>query len=414
MLVVKNHWVVMGCLLGAPGLVAADATLDSLDKFGASLRDSVANSSINLGFRYRFESVEDDAFDRDATANTLRSRLTVAPRPIGPFSLLLEVDDVRQIGNDAFNDQRNGNADRPAVIDPEGTDLNQAVVRFAGWTGGEINIGRMRIERNNQRFVGGVGWRQNEQTYDGAGIRQKFNDRLEGSYQYVSQVNRIQGPNNGTPPADLDSETHLVDLKYQWSPDLAVSGYWYLMDFSNSDALSNQTLGLRVAGGRQLADGLRLNLVGEYAYQEDHGDNPVSYDADYYAFEAGLAWSRIGVKVGVESLGGDAVAGKAFRTPLATLHAFQGWGDKFLTTPDRGILDTYVAVTGKALGADLVLRFHDFQAETGSQDWGTEVDFSANWPIGKYYAVLLKAATYDADDFAFDTDKYWLMLTANF
>jgi len=113
-------------------------------------------------------------------------------------------------------------------------------------------------------------------------------------------------------------------------------------------------------------------------------------------------------------LEGDTAPGSAFRTPLATLHAFQGWADKFLTTPDAGVEDLYLAITGKALGADLVLRAHDFSAQAGSADWGTELDFSANWPLGKHYAVLLKGATYDADDFSTDASKYWVMLTATF
>jgi hypothetical protein len=67
----------------------------------------------------------------------------------------------------------------------------------------------------------------------------------------------------------------------------------------------------------------------------------------------------------------------------SSLHIFQGWADKFLTTPDQGVEDLYVAVTGKAIGADLLLRFHDFNAETGSGRWGTEVDASDNWPIAR-------------------------------
>jgi hypothetical protein len=34
-------------------------------------------------------------------------------------------------------------------------------------------------------------------------------------------------------------------------------------------------------------------------------------------------------------MSGDGVIG--FSTPLATLHKFQGWVDKFLTTPANGI-----------------------------------------------------------------------------
>ncbi|MEZ5564456.1 MAG: hypothetical protein R3F24_02605 [Gammaproteobacteria bacterium] len=142
--------------------------------------------------------------------------------------------------------------------------------------------------------------------------------------------------------------------------------------------------------------------------------NPVDYSASYYLLEAGIAAARIVLKAGNEVLEGDRTPGSAFRTPLATLHAFQGWADKFLATPDAGIADLYVVATGNALGADLTLRLHDFSAVAGSAEWGSELDFSANWPIGTHYSVLLAGATYDADDLYSNTNKYWLMLTAAF
>ncbi|MBC6945775.1 hypothetical protein FBQ88_10635 [Gammaproteobacteria bacterium PRO2] len=394
-------------LAAAPGARA--------DSFTEQLAASVKESTVNLSFRYRFEAVDDDAFSKDASASTLRSRLTVAPRPINGFGVLLEVDDVHDIGTEGqFNDTRNGVTTRPTVADPEGTDLNQAYLRYTGLEGTDVIVGRQRIQRNNERFISGSGWRQNEQTFDAASISHRFDDRLTASYAWISQVNRINGPDDGTPPADFDSNSHLVDASYSFSPALTLSGYWYLMDFSNADASSNQTVGLRGTGSIGLNGTWKLPWAAEFATQSDNADNPVNYHANYYLLEVGVSSARIGARVGYEVLEGDRVAGKAFRTPLATPHAFQGWADKFAATPNQGVEDFYVALTGKALGADLLLRFHDFRAEAGSNDWGTEVDFSANWPIARHYAVLLKGASYDADDYAADTSKYWLMLSASF
>ena len=39
---------------------------------------------------------------------------------------------------------------------------------------------------------------------------------------------------------------------------------------------------------------------------------------------------------------------KGFTTPLATLHKFQGWADKFLATPVNGIEDEYVNLSARS------------------------------------------------------------------
>ena len=60
----------------------------------------------------------------------------------------------------------------------------------------------------------------------------------------------------------------------------------------------------------------------------------------------------------------------AFRTPLATLHKFQGWSDKFLVTPNAGLRDTYIGVKGKVQGIGWKLSWHDFGADEGGADFG--------------------------------------------
>ena len=63
-----------------------------------------------------------------------------------------------------------------------------------------------------------------------------------------------------------------------------------------------------------------------------------------------LSFGPLGFKAGYEVLEGAPTGGLAFVTPLATLHKFQGWADKFLATPASGIEDAYIAVFGNALG----------------------------------------------------------------
>ncbi len=405
-------------LAAAGALLLAGAAPASADGVTEQIAQAIEDGVIQLNFRYRYEFVDQDGKPEDANANTLRSRLTFAPGQVGDFGFLVEVDDLRHIGSAKFDDTRNDKTERPIVADPKGTDLNQALVRYTGFENTELVLGRQRINRGNQRFVGGVGWRQNEQTYDSLGVSYQFTEGFTADYAYVTQVNRVNGPEDpkvaGQPPADFDSSSHLFDLSYVFGPEATLTGYAYLLDFDNAELVSNATVGARLAGKVGVREGLSIPYAAEFAYQEDYGDNPTSYDANYYLLEAGLALEPVTLKLGYEVLEGGASSAEAFQTPLATGHAFQGWADKFLSTPGSGIEDLYLLVSGKVLGVTLSAIFHDFGAETGSGDLGSELDLAADYKIGKHYGVLLKYASYDADNFATDTDKFWLMLTAAF
>ncbi len=51
--------------------------------------------------------------------------------------------------------------------------------------------------------------------------------------------------------------------------------------------------------------------------------------------------------------------------------------------------------------------YHDFKADEGDIDYGTEMDYLIARPIAKNYVVGLKYADYSADEFADDTSKLW-------
>jgi len=122
--------------------------------------------------------------------------------------------------------------------------------------------------------------------------------------------------------------------------------------------------------------------------------------------------------IGYEALEGDGTSG--FQTVLAAQHAFQGWADKFLTTPATGIEDTYGGASYKipnVFGLDFirfVAVYHEFDAETGGADLGDELDLLAAAKFMKNYTVTLKFADYDADTFATNTEKIWMYFDATF
>ena len=99
-----------------------------------------------------------------------------------------------------------------------------------------------------------------------------------------------------------------------------------------------------------------------------------------------------------------------FRTPLATLHRYQGWTDRFLTIPGEGVENTYLTFTS----GGLTLSWHDFNSEAGPDHYGSEWDISWQYAIDENYTLLLKYATYDPDTHATDIDKAWIQFTATF
>ncbi|MDX1508344.1 MAG: hypothetical protein R3358_08695, partial [Woeseiaceae bacterium] len=99
---------------------------------------------------------------------------------------------------------------------------------------------------------------------------------------------------------------------------------------------------------------------------------------------------------------------------LATLHAFQGWADQFLSTPAAGIDDIYFTAKYKAGDWNLTGVYHDFSAEAGGGDYGREFDVAVARNFGKRYGLLLKGAFFSADSASSfsDTTKIWVQLTA--
>jgi hypothetical protein len=294
-----------------------------------SITEAFTSGEGHLGFRYRLETVDQDGIPKDATASTIRTRLNYKTGSYNGFGLFVEIDDVSYIGDSKFNNTRNGKTQYPVVADPKGTDINQFYFDYKAESA-LFKLGRQRINMDNQRFIGGVGWRQNEQTYDSATL---VFDGLKNStitYTYTDKVSRIFGPDEASatqPPKDLESENHSINYKYSSDGFGTLVGYGYFMDFDDAADLSNRTIGLRYTNSFKLGNGWSIPLALEYADQQDEGDNPTSYSADYYLVETGLKTSAVNLGIGYEVLGGNASdPGERFITPLATLHKFQEIG----------------------------------------------------------------------------------------
>ncbi|WCX78438.1 alginate export family protein [Pseudomonas aeruginosa] len=405
----------------ALALLAAGLAVSTAASAEESFSTLFTDAKPIFDLRYRYEHVDQDNAFKHANAQTLRTRIGVQTGTWYGLSALVEADNVSRLGKAAYNNTRNGQFDYSAVPDPDGSEINQALLRYDHALGSAV-VGRQRINLDNQRFVGGVGWRQNEQTYDGMLGQLKPLEGLTLTYAYIDNINSIFGPgdnrfDNFTNPANIEGHSHLINARYQAMPELTVTAYSYLLGLdniasvNNADmlgSLSSKTTGVRLNGAVQ-----GVSYVLEYARQKDYADNPLELSSEYYLAELGYTLQGVALKAGMEVLGGDSGPGnRAFQTPLATKHAFQGWADTFLLTPADGVQDVYVGGSLPLLGGTLQAWYHDFRAERGSQQYGEElnISYSRAIPLMKGLVATLKYAGYDADDFSVDTEKVWAQL----
>jgi hypothetical protein len=399
-------------VLLAAMVVTAAAPAQAEDSFWDAFTDGKAG----LDLRYRLENVYQDSFDFDATASTLRTRFNFKTSDTRSFGFFVEYDYIFTLGWDDYNAGAGNSPDKtmyPVIADPEGGDLNQVFLQWKNDKGTLLRGGRQRIIYDNARFVGNVGWRQNEQTYDGGYFQHKAGG-FDWQAAWVGQVNRIFG--DDVPAGEHDNNTWLLNGARSWDGIGKLTAYYYDINNKDSAGFSTRSYGLRFTGKQDSGD-IKFGYTAEFARQGDAHNNPVDYSANYYRLDLSLLAGPFTPYIGYEVLGGDATrGGAAFRTPLATLHAFNGWADKFLTTPDAGLKDFFIGVKGKAGAINWNLLWHDFKADDGGARFGREIDASVGTKFAERYGVLFKAAWFDGESGSpyDDTTKFWVQLTAGF
>ena len=390
------------------GLLTSIAAPAMADEFAKAIKDGNAY----IQNRYRYEHVDQDGFSKDAKSSTLRTKFGYETGTYKNFKALIEAEGVFHLGDDKFNDTVNGKTSYPVVADVDGVELNQAYIAYTGIKDATLKFGRQRIGLGNQRFVGHVGWRQNDQTFDMVSAEFKPTKNLNVYYGFADQANRIFGEDSKAGEWEMDS--HFINVSYQISEGLDVTAYGYLLDIEDAAAVSSETYGVNIKGKKEISKTKSFSYDLEYARQSDYGDNTKSYDADYYRIAPTLTMNGVTLGLGYEVLGSDN-GNAAFSTPLATLHKFNGFADKFLTTPVNGLEDMYVSASYKMpYGIVAKAIYHDFSANEGSADYGTEVDVVLKKKITDNYTALIKFADYNADTYSTDTQKVSVNFMANF
>jgi hypothetical protein len=411
--------MIMSALLTAMLLAMALPVFAGEVEEAETLGEAITKGSPLLTFRYRFEEVDQGNIDSNAHASTLRTTVGYKSGAYRGFSFLVEAEDVTVIGdphtynNKGFEHLWNGVNARPVVADPALTEINQAYFQWKN-AKNKAHVGRREIIVGDARFVGNVGWRQNHQSFDAFAWTNSSLDFANLSYRYISKVNQITG-------AVQDMASHLINADVKVGDIGTLGVYGYLLDYTRMENYggSLSTWGAEFKGKQDLSENVGLLYELEYAAQSDYADNPNNVESSYLFLKAGVALKPVTLVVGYETLGGDASADDnkgSFITPLATLHKFNGWADKFLATPGAGLNDLYFLAKGPIGPVQGLAAYHIFKTDDGGDALGKEFDIQFTWKSSWKQTFGLKGAIYSTDAseaipgaaHSVDTNKYWV------
>jgi hypothetical protein len=366
--------------------------------------------------RLRYEHVDQDGLAQEkADALTVRARAGLTTSSGGLSATIVGQGTLAVV--DHYYDGLNGAATRPIVADPQNIALYIAQLQYKT-KALTLTGGRQKIVLDDERFVGNVAFRDNAQTFDAVRAELTPAKGLKVDVACAWSARTIWGfQGKGARQQAVSGDNILANLSYV-TPVGTLTGFAYLVDQDEAAVqafrLSSQTYGVRLAGARPLSTVAKISYQLSYARQSDYHRNPNDYGADYWQADATLDVRGWKLNGGYEVLGASSGAAFTnFQTPLGTNFKFQGWADKFLTTPANGIRDLYVGggygwkQMGPLTGVTLAATWHRFESDRLDQHYGDEIDLLASAKAGKT-ALSLRYAHYDAKAMASDTDKIWV------
>ncbi len=418
----KSNRLILGSLSSAilSALMLQPAAADTAYEFAKPIenafklgQDDAKYGQVKLNLRYRYELADVANNGKEtAHANTLRMRLGYLTPKFHGLQGFVEYEGNLAMQQDYRVPKGNwsGNPNRDVVADPQQNELNQLWLSYKAFNT-EIKGGRQRIKLDDDRFIGNVGWRQMEQTYDAAVITNQSIENLTLKVGYIGRAQNIFSVQD-----DMELPFYHINYKFKTLASFTSYGYW-LAD-RQIPTKSTQTLGFTIKGSPKINKDIKVHYRGEYSYQSNHANNPNNFDLNRYHLMLGATVKGITLKAAIEELGSNGA--QSFQTPLGTNHAFQGWADLFLTTPKNGVRDVNATLVTKVIGTKLMFVYHNFQSPVGNINYGNEYDFLVTKKFGKHYSLLAKYAYYDADENNGDpahnknVHKFWLQGVINF
>lgn len=385
------------------------------------ITDAIKNGKATLQVRPRLEYVDDDAAATadPAKAFIVRTVLGYKTAPISGITAYVEAEDIRALNDEYHVPVVQPNPDFATVVDPESTAINQAWLAGYGF-----KLGKQKLVYNNARFIGDVAFRQDDQTFTAISYEKaKLLSWLDLQASYSTKVAMINGQSG-------DIRMPVVNLKARTPVGATVTLFWAGIEGKEDAGLSPATAGLVANTGSDKSREYRVVRVdgkhGKFLYDFSRG-RQLAYadasetlvpDADYSDVQIGYDFGPVLVRLQQETLE------KGFQTPIATLHAFNGWADRFLATPATGLVDTNIKFSGKAAGLGLALAVHHFEADEGGKVFGKEINASVSKTFTPNWSGMIKVAHFDGSGevtspanqtaYSKDLSKAWVQIDYKF
>lgn len=293
------------------------------------------------------------------------------------FQVYIEGESVVALTPKLFFDGLNGLTERTNVTDVETLELNKLRISYNDTLTNEtilqFKVGRQAALVEDERFIGNVTARQDDQTFDAIwGKIQNDQKGLSFEYAYMYQINRLLAE-----VVDWRSDSHAFMLGYYKHKMARVGLFGHLLDFQEDDpAKSSKTFGITIDRGILPQDRIALNYRTAFAYQSEYGDNPTDYDAFLVNAEVGVSFPQVGIfSLGYElASSDDGIA--SYQFPLSTGQRLHRISDVFIDPPADGLHNPYFTAECRNIiwGIGGWLGYHTYFSEEEGTFLAQEVD----------------------------------------
>lgn len=367
--------------------------------------------SLTLGARARLAQLKDSGRDNDngqAASIALRGSWLANWSPA--ISSLIQADWVATGWQNQHSDGVRFNG-APRIPDVAGADINQMFVRYELSTK-KITLGRQTLEWDDSRFLSANGFWQNPQSFDALHVDYSLAETSHLQYAYITQALRIFGRDanthlnvhdinyssqNGMRPKDGSGEhrMHSHAIQWQWREwnYVDLTGYGYFINNDTAANFSSRTVGARLGYQQKIsAWNYRLSLSGARQNRPIFNND---YDLPYWHLQTSLGRGGQEWSLDYEYLGAN--GGKALITPLGFTHEYQGWADRFTSTPTKGVEDISLRNTSRWHQLRLDMRYHQFFSVEDRDKYGQELDAELGYQFAANKKIAIRMAQFWAE-----------------